>query len=399
MKWREYCLGEVIEIKHGYAFKSQYFSNEGEYILLTPGNCYEEGGLKLKGEKEKYFIGDIPEGFILNEGDLLVVMTDLVQTAPILGGSFFIPEGDKFLHNQRLGLVHIIKPKVVNKKFLYYTLNTGSYRGQVRGSATGATVRHTAPERIYACKVELPSYKEQMRITKILSSYDKLIENNRRRIALLEEAARQLYKEWFVRFRFPGHEHVKIIDGIPEGWGYKRLIDIADLTMGQSPKSEFYNTDEEGLPFHQGVTNFGERFVSHGTYCTKPTRLSEPGDILFSVRAPVGRLNITIDKIILGRGLAAIRSKKDRQSFLFYQLKSHFFKEDMIGGGAIYASVTKSDLENQEILVPTNLLIEEFDEFSSNVDKQIKTIHLANKRLIEARDILLPKLMSGEIAV
>ncbi|MFT7223410.1 MAG: type I restriction enzyme S subunit [Cellvibrionaceae bacterium] len=216
---------------------------------------------------------------------------------------------------------------------------------------------------------------------------------------MLEESTRQLYKEWFMRFRFPGHEHVKIIDGVPEGWSFKPLKEIANITMGQSPKSEFYNSNGEGLPFHQGVTKFGFRFVEHEAYCTKPTRLSEPGDILFSVRAPVGRLNITNDVIVLGRGLSAIHSIDGFQSFLFYALKSYFFKEDMIGSGAIYASVTKKDLENQEILIPSITLLQEFDDFASDIDKQIYSLHQMNVNLTRARDLLLPKLMNEEIAV
>lgn len=399
MKWEKIKLGDAIQIKHGYAFKSKFFSDSGKYILLTPGNCYPSGGLRLKGENEKYYIGDIPDEFILQDGDLVIVMTDLVPTAPILGGSFWIPEDDKYLHNQRLGLVTITNEKRLDKGFLYYLFNTTEYRAQVRGSATGVTVRHTAPERVYKCQVSVPDFEAQRQIASILSSYDNLIENNRRRIALLEQAARLLYKEWFFHLRFPGHEHVKMVDGVPEGWENKRLVEIAELIMGQSPKSEYYNQDGEGLPFHQGVTNFSERFVDHKTYCTVRNRLAEPGDILFSVRAPVGRLNITLDQIVIGRGLSAIRSRSGHQSFLYYQLKSHFFKEDMIGGGSIFAAVTKKDMENHEISCPPGALIEQFEEASRPIDKQIEILHLQNRRLKEARDFLLPRLMNGEIAV
>ena len=156
-------------------------------------------------------------------------MTDLVNTAPILGGSFIIPENERFLHNQRLGLVSITDKNRIHKKFLYYLLNTNNYRSQVRGSASGATVRHTSPDRIKRCEVRIPnSIAEQGHIASILSAYDDLIENNRRRIQLLERAARLLYKEWFVHLRFPGHEHVRVGDGVPEGWGRKRLGDIVE---------------------------------------------------------------------------------------------------------------------------------------------------------------------------
>src|ERR1043165_8730358 len=104
MRWNTISLGEVMDVKHGYAFKSQHFSDSGDFILLTPGNCDESGGLKLKGDKEKYYVGEFPPEYLLAEGDMLVVMTDLINTAPILGGSFVIPENNRFLHNQRLGL-------------------------------------------------------------------------------------------------------------------------------------------------------------------------------------------------------------------------------------------------------------------------------------------------------
>jgi type I restriction enzyme, S subunit len=186
MRWEVVELGQVIDIKHGYAFKSAFFADQGEYILLTPGNCHESGGLRLKGDNEKFYAGDFPSEYLLHEGDMLVVMTDLINRAPILGGSFLIPENNRFLHNQRLGLVQIADEQRIDKLFLYYLLNTYDYRAQVRGSASGATVRHTSPGRIKECKVRIPrEVGYQRRIGETLLAYDELIENNRRRMALL----------------------------------------------------------------------------------------------------------------------------------------------------------------------------------------------------------------------
>src|SRR5581483_11657114 len=124
MAWDSVRIGELATVKHGFAFDGAFFTDAGRYILLTPGSCHPEGGLKLRGEREKYYSGDIPEEYLLREGDLLVVMTDLINSAPILGGSFLIPEDDRFLHNQRLGLVRILDPARINKHFLYYLFNT-----------------------------------------------------------------------------------------------------------------------------------------------------------------------------------------------------------------------------------------------------------------------------------
>ena len=238
---------------------------------------------------------------------------------------------------------------------------------------------------------------EQKSIASVLSAYDDLIENNRRRIQLLERAARLLYREWFVHLRFPGHEHVRMKNGFPDGWKNKTLGEIANITMGQSPKSVHYNENGVGLPFHQGVTNFGERFPSHQIYCTSPNRLAESNDILFSVRAPVGRINITPDKIVIGRGIAAIRSNQDQQSFLFYTLKNHFFKEDLIGGGAIFSAVTKKDLHRVELVQPSDVIVNMFTRFVNPIDQQISILQRMIDRLGQSRDVILPRLMNGEM--
>ncbi|HLB71802.1 MAG TPA: restriction endonuclease subunit S [Candidatus Methanoperedens sp.] len=283
--------------------------------------------------------------------------------------------------------------------FVYYAITDHKFTEYLANNAIGTSYPAVDTDTILRGEIPNFSYDIQHKIASILSAYDSLIENNRRRIQLLEQSARLLYREWFVHLRFPGHEHIRIIDGVPEGWKKRYLVDLADLVMGQSPKSEFYNEEGEGLPFHQGVTNFGDRFVNHEIYCTIKNRLANPGDILCSVRAPVGRLNLTIDEIVIGRGLAAIHSKSNHQSFLYYQLKNHFFKEDMIGGGAIFAAVTKKDMEKQELLCPPHSLIIDFEEISIPIDNQLRTLHLQNNRLRRARDILLPRLMNGEITV
>ncbi|HUT86769.1 MAG TPA: restriction endonuclease subunit S [Candidatus Heimdallarchaeota archaeon] len=398
MSWREICLGDAFRVKHGYAFKSQYFSDDGHYVVLTPGNFNEEGGFRVRPGKDRFYSGDIPEDFVLVEGDLIVAMTE--QGPGLLGSSALVPEGGRYLHNQRLGLIQHLDEALLDKHFLYYLFNTRPVRGQISGSASGTKVRHTAPERIYRVKATVPEdVQEQKVIARTLAAYDELIENNQRRIQLLEQAARLLYKEWFVHLRFPGHEHVTITGGVPEGWERMKLSEIADITMGQSPKSIYYNEDGNGLPFHQGVTNFGVRFPSHQTYCTVQNRLAEPGDILFSVRAPVGRINITTDKIVIGRGLAAIRSKLGQQNLLFYALKSHFFKEDMMGGGAIFAAITKKDLHGVELIRAPDRIAEMFMEHVQPIDLQIENLQQTIDDLTQARDLLLPRLMNGEVVV
>ena len=251
-QWRRRRLGDVLEIKHGFAFKGEFFSNTGEFVLLTPGNFREDGGLRLKGEKEKHYTGKFPEEFLLRQGDLLVAMTDLTQNAPILGSPVFIPEDGRFLHNQRLGKIVNLKTNEVLPKFVFYLFNTASVRGHIKGSASGATVRHTSPSRIYDVPVELPPLPVQRRIASILSAYDELIENNQRRIQILETMARALYREWFVEFRFPGHDKIPRVASplgdIPQGWEVTTLgTQLNLLESGKRPKGGIREV-EDGVP-------------------------------------------------------------------------------------------------------------------------------------------------------
>ncbi|MCK5282512.1 MAG: restriction endonuclease subunit S [Nanoarchaeota archaeon] len=247
------------------------------------------------------------------------------------------------------------------------------------------------------------SRRKIQKISTTPSNYDDLIENNTKRIAILEKTAKLIYDEWFVKFKFPEHENVRMVDSelgkIPEGWEVKKLGDVCDFTMGQSPKSKFYNENGDGLPFHQGVTNFGSRFPTHKLYCTVDKRIANKDDILFSVRAPVGRLNIANSKMIMGRGLTAIRHKNSLQSFLFYQMKKLFSIENTLGGGTIFNSVTKEDVYKIGLLIPNNNLDVSFNEVIMSLDNEIEILLFKNQNLSKTRDLLLPKLISGQVDV
>jgi type I restriction enzyme S subunit len=405
MAWDTVRIGELATIRHGFAFDGAFFTDTGNYVLLTPGNCFPEGGLKLRGEREKYFSGDIPEGYLLQRGDLLVVMTDLINSAPILGGSLQIPEDNRFLHNQRLGLVKIIDQKRIDKRFLYFLLNTYSYRAQVRGSASGATVRHTSPKRIQDCVVQIPhELAEQERIADILSAYDDLFENNRRRIELLEEAARLLYREWFVYLRFPGHEHVDVVDGLPKGWQPRTLGDIVDVVKETVRPSAFADDD-----IHIGLEHIPRRSFTLSEWepaedLASPKTRFQSGDILFCKIRPyfhkVGfalRPGLVSSDAIVWR----VKAEGDWPLVVCATASDHFVAvaSKTVREGSKMPRADWNVLKKYPIPMPPSGLLQAFNDAVGSITAQCKNLAIQNRSLIEARSILLPRLMTAEIAV
>lgn len=394
MSWQEYGIEEVCELIVDCVNRTApVVDYETPYKMIRTSNV-RDGWIDLSDVKcvtkdtyEKWTRRAVPR-----KGDVV-----LTREAP-LGEVGLIRTDEPVFLGQRT-VMYRANPEKILSHFLYYSLLSHDVQAQIQAFGFGSTVSHMRVPDAKKLQLKAPDTVIQSKIISVMDSYDSMIEANQRRIQLLEESARLLYREWFVKLRFPGHETVPVVDGVPEGWEKKTLGDLADIVMGQSPESKYFNEDGEGLPFHQGVTDFGDRFVSHSTYSTHATRIAEPRDILCSVRAPVGRLNVALDRIVIGRGLSAMRSKFDTQSMLFYQLKDLFFQEDLIGGGAIFASVGKKELFGQELLQPSEEVATAFEKFASGIDQQIETVTLQNRRLQEARDLLLPKLMSGALDV
>jgi type I restriction enzyme S subunit len=367
MSWHECTLGDVVKLQRGHDLPERMRVDGPVPIVSSSGITGRHNAAKAD-----------PPG----------VVTGRYGT---IGEVFFVDEPYWPLNTA----LYVVDFKGNDARFTAYLLRNLLRNYKSEKAAVPGVDRNV----LHLLKVRTTERRQQERVVSILAAYDDLIENSRRRIELLEEAARILYREWFVNFRFPGHEHVKIIDGLPKGWERRTLINLAEVVMGQSPKSKFYNKIGDGLPFHQGVTDYGFRYVTHRTYSTAITRLGQAADILLSVRAPVGRINLTRDNIVVGRGLAAIRSRSGHQSFLFYALKNHFFAEDIIGTGSIYAATNKTELEGQLLVSPPDALLREFEEQSSQIDRQIENLTIQIEKLAKVRDLLLPRLMKGEIAV
>lgn len=410
--WPEINLGELIFIKHGFAFKGEYFTSKGDYILLTPGNFGEAGGLKLKGEKEKYYSSTFPMEFLLKRDDLLVVMTDLTQEAAILGASAIIPDSNRYLHNQRLGKIFIKAADRIDHGFLYHLFNYAGVREQIKATASGATVRHTSPGRIYDVKAHLPPIHTQRKIASILSAYDNLIDNNARRVQVLDDMTRTLYREWFVEYRYPGHEDDEFIEDDngrrPKEWEETTLGERFITILGGTParaKPQYWGGEVPWL--NSGKAN-DLRVIEPSEYITvegykkSSTKMMPAGATIIAITgATLGQVSRLEIYACGNQSLVGLWGYEDYQNtFIYLSTKLNWITQivSKAGGGA-QQHVNKDKINETKLLLPPENILKDFDDRVGPLFGMIRSLLFRNANLRRTRDLLLPKLVSGELDV
>jgi type I restriction enzyme, S subunit len=405
--WNKGRLGDLLDIKHGYAFLGEHFANSGSHIVLTPGNFFESGGFKDKEDKEKWYNGPIPADYVLHEGDLIVAMTE--QAEGLLGSSAIIPKSDLYLHNQRLGLIQIRDELKTNKRFLYYLFNLKSVRQQIRASASGTKIRHTAPSRIADVKVEIPPFPVQCRIAEILSAYDDLIENNTRRIKILEEMARSLYREWFVHFRFPGREKVKlensVLGEIPKGWEVVAFTEIADVLSGGTPKTDVAEYWNGEIPFftpRDAPASFyvqdTEKHVTEIGLSKCASDLYPPGTVFITARGTVGKVALSSVPMAMNQSCYALRGKEGYSQLYIFLLtlqQVEYLKKNT--GGATFDTIVVDTFRRMKVTRPPAKLAAEFTRLLEPIFEGVKNLQHQVQNLRRTRDLLLPRLLSGQL--
>ena len=303
------------------------------------------------------------------------------------------------LTNQQVNSI-VVDEASHDPKYVFYALR--HIAPDVKGRAGGAATPIISKSSFSDISIRVAPLPQQRRIASILSSYDDLIENNTRRIAILEEMARRIYGEWFVRFRFPGHEGVRMVESelgmVPIGWKVRAFQEIASITMGLSPKGETYNDDSAGIPLINGPVEFGERFTRRVKWTTAPTKLCEEGDLVVCVRGSTTGKYVKSDGVYcLGRGVCAIRG--EYQSFVD-QVFAHQLPT-LLGqvGGSTFPSWTGPQLKLHPVLVPTNDLLARFEMHAWPMRDAVRVHSRQIDNLRATRDMLLPKLISGELDV
>ena len=305
-------------------------------------------------------------------------------------------------------------PAIVDGKYLNAFMHTRYIQKYFENNASGSGQRYTlSNDTIGNIPVLIPSIEEQRTIGKVLADIDRKIELNKLINDNLEAMAKQLYDYWFVQFDFPNEEgkpykssggamvwNEKLKRKIPQGWSNGILSDVANITMGQSPDGSSYNEDGEGIIFYQGSTDFGLRFPDIRQYTTSPSRYANKGDILMSVRAPVGALNIANNDCCIGRGLSTLSSKIGSMTHLYYLMNDFRLKfEGMNSAGTTFGSITKNELFSLPVIIPTKSVISEFEQVCEPIFYKQMIIGEEINALTKQRDEHLPLLMNGQASV
>ena len=406
MKFEYHKLGDYIHIKHGYAFKSKYFSFEkGNKIVLTPGNFIEVGGFKRRPDKDRFYTGDFPNEFLLGRNDVIIAMTE--QTYGLLGSPAIIPESGKYLHNQRLGKLVVKNKKLVSLKYFYYLFFLRGLRDEISNSASGTKIRHTAPERIYKLSIPTPSKAIQRKIAAILSAYDDLIENNNRRIAILEKMAEEFYREWFVRLRFPGHEHVKILKGVPDGWAAMKSSEVLDILGGGTPKTDIPSNWDGNIPFftpkdsHDGYFAYAtEKNITELGLQSCNSQYFPKNTIFITARGTVGNVVLALRPMAMNQSCYALIPKSNNfRLFHFLALRDSVAVIKGTSNSGVFDNIITDSFKQFGYLIPNDDLLMQFERIAQTIFCEMEILFLKNRLASSSRDRLLSRLMSGAIDV
>lgn len=425
-EWSPVRLGDLIRIKHGWAFKSEFFSEDltGLPIVVNIGNFKYTGGFRFSSTTLKEYRDSYPEEFRLKAGEILLVMTCQTSGGEILGIPGRIPDdGRIYLHNQRMGKVVVLTPDKIDQDFLYWLFLWNDFNKVLVATATGTKILHTAPDRIESFTFNKPPLPEQRTIAHILGTLDDKIELNRRMNETLEAIARTIFKSWFVDFDpvrakaegrepacmdaetaalFPDSFEETEQEIAPKGWKLKPLDEIANFLNGLAMQ-KFPPESEDFLPvikiaeLHRGNTIGSDRASSN----IDPRYIIEDGDLLFSWS---GSLEVCIwcgGKGALNQHLFKVSSTEYPMWFLYFWLKEHLLEFQLIAAGkaTTMGHIQRYHLREAKAATPIAPLIERVNVIIEPLLNLIIKNNLESRNLSLIRDVLLPRLLLGEIRV
>lgn len=395
MEVREVKLGDIITYNKGYAFKSNEYASKGKMVVRVTDftlDSISDNDAVYVAPEDKY------RKFIINMDDILIQTVGSWANNPnsIVGKVVRVPaKCDNTYLNQNI--VRIIPNNDFNNTYLYYALKANKFslycalRGQ--GAANQASI---TLDTIFRFKFKAHSFFEQKKIADILSVYDKLIENNNKRIKLLEQMAENLYKEWFVRFRFPGYEEVEFDGTLPTGWQYQPISESMDFFDSQRvPLSSMQRDEMEKIYPYYGAAklmDYVDNYLFDGEYLL----LGEDGTVVTTDGFPV--LQLVNDKFWVNNHAHVVRGKGNISTRFLYLMFCRFLITSVVTGSA-QPKISKGRLEKLKILVPDAITMEHFNNLINPMFDEINVLKKQLIRITKQRDMLLPRLMSGKLEV
>ena len=396
MSWALRRLDQLGYVSRG---RSRHRPRDAAHLYGGPHPFIQTGDVKHAGlyiteYQQTYSEEGLEQSRLWPAGTLCITIAANIADTAILGFDACFPDSV---------IGFIPESRKSDARFVKYLFDATVQR-QVRQFTQGAAQDNLSQEKLLSIEFLVPEADEQKRISEVLSAYDELIKNNQRRMALLEESARQLYREWFVRLRFPGHEHTTITNGVPKDWERRRLSDIAEVNgeiLGSSFDGEIEYIDIASVT--PGRINETTTYDFRDAP-SRARRVVRHGDVIWSCVRPNRRSHAVIwnpvPYLIASTGFAVITPKDVPTAFLYQALTT----DDFVGylenraRGVAYPAVLASDFERAEILVPRGPLLSAFNEQTDALLWQLHNLCMQNEKLRAARDLLLPRLINGEIA-
>jgi type I restriction enzyme S subunit len=403
--WKRTRLGDVCRVIPGYAFKSSDWQAEGIPVVkiknittdnavdFTETDCVPESVLTPKLQK-----------FVLNDGDILLAMTG--ATAGKVGK---VRTKRPILLNQRVAK---IAPVEADHGFIWSVVSSQEYQEKFFYLADGAAQPNMSGGQIEGLEIPCPPLPVQRRIAGILSAYDELMENSQRRIRLLEAMARALYREWFVHFRFPGHEKIKRVDSslgkIPLGWEVKTVSDSFEIYGGATPsRKESSYWDDGTIQWFapSGLTGADTMFMDDS-----PERITELGlakssarlfpafSVMLTSRATIGAIAINTHEACTNQGfITCLPNERVPLYFLFHWLTENVPQFERLASGATFKEISRGVFRTIEFLNPSAPLVRRFESQAEPMANQILALERQIQNLRRTRDLLLPRLLSGQV--
>lgn len=401
-EWKKVKLRELYEVHNGLSKGRQFFGSG--YPFLTFSNVFnnwflpeELESLVQSSEKERQTCS-------IKKGDVFITRTS--ETMDELGmSSVALKDYPNATYN---GFTKRLRPLTdeVIPEYIGYYLRSPKFRGKFMAFSTMTTRASLANDDLLSMEVDIPEKAIQHRIATILSRYDSLIENYQKQIKLLEESAQRLYKEWFIDLRFPGHENTKIVDGVPEGWEKKKIKDLVDLKSGYAFKSSAFvekgkykivtiKNVKDGVFDGDNVSYLNSVPEKMPSHCILQT-----GDILLSLTGNVGRICMVVgDNYLLNQRVAKLESKFPAFTYCLFRHYDTFVAINNLANGAAQQNVSPIRIGEMDMLVANDKIMHHFEKAAENIRTNILNLFSQIRHLTEARDRLLPKLMSGEFNI